>query len=94
MSTLGRILSEGLEKTRFTKPGCRKYRPRFRLVLTLLEMSVAKQVQKNKHMLKSRARFGLEQVGEAPEAVRVLSKKPSFRSYNSPMDTHALDNSK
>ena len=92
MSTLGRILSEGLEKTRFTKPGCRKYRPRFRLVSTLPEMSVAKQVQKNKHMLKSRARFGLEQVGEAPEAVP--SKKPSFQSYNSPMDTHALDNSK
>ena len=35
-----------------------------------MEMSVAKQIQKNKHMFKSRARFGrLEQVGEEPEAV-------------------------
>ena len=57
MYTLGCVSSEGLENTCFTKPDCRKYRPRFQLVSMLLEISAAKQVQKNKHMFKSRARF-------------------------------------
>ena len=51
-STVGHALSsEGAltRKTRFTKPGCRKYQPRFRLVSTLLEMFVAKKVKKNKY---------------------------------------------
>ena len=53
MSTLGHVSSEGLEKTHFTKLGYRKYQPHPQLVSMLLEMSVAKQVQKNKHMFKS-----------------------------------------
>ena len=57
MTTPGHVSSQGLKKTCFTKPGCRKYQPHFQLVSMLLEMSAAKQVQKNKHMLKSRARF-------------------------------------
>ena len=68
------------------EPGCRKCRPRFRLVSTLLEMSAAKQVQKNKHIIiQESSVFWLEQVGEA-----VPSKKPGFRSYNSPVDTHSI----
>ena len=57
MSTLGCVLSEGLEKTSFMKPDFRKYRPHFQLLSTLLEMSTAKQVQQNKHMFKSWALF-------------------------------------
>ena len=56
MSTVGCILSEGLE-TCFMKPGCRKYQLPFQLVSTLLEMSAVKQVQKNKQVLKSQAHF-------------------------------------
>ena len=71
----GAHFSEGFKKTRFMKPGFRKCRPLFQLVPTLLEMSAVKQVQKNKHMFKSRACFDYidnSQVGEA-----VPLKKPS-----------------
>ena len=76
---------EGLNsKTRFTKPGCRKYRPHFRLVSTLLEMSVATQVKKNKHKSST---LRLEQVG----AWGGTAKTPSFRSSNSPVaDMHSI----
>ena len=84
MSTLGHVLSEGLEKTHFTKPDFRKYRPRFGLVSVLLEMSAAKQVHNNNHMFKSSA-LRLEQVGEA-----VPLMKKSFLSCNSPVDTHSI----
>ena len=84
MSTLWHVLSEGLKKTRFTKPDFRKYRPRFGLVSVLLEMSAVKQVHSNNHMLKSSA-LRLEQVGEA-----VPLMKKSFWSCNSPVDTHSI----
>ena len=58
MPTLGHVSSEGLKKTHFTKPDCRKYWPHFQPVSLLLEMSVVKQIQKNKqHMFKSSAHF-------------------------------------
>ena len=84
MSTLGHVISEGLEKTHFTKLHFRKYRPRFGLVSVLLEMSAAKQVHSNNHMLKSSA-LRLEQVGEA-----VVLMKKRFRSCNSPVDMHSI----
>ena len=59
MPTLGHVSSEGLEKTRFTKPDSRKYWPHFQQVSPLLEMSVVKQIQKNKHMFKSSAHFAI-----------------------------------
>ena len=80
MSTVGCVSS----KTRFTKPGCRKYRLRFRLVSTLLEMSVAKQVKKKKH--KSSA-LRLEQVVEVVQRRSQVSR----RSYNCLVaDTHSI----
>ena len=67
-------------ETRFTKPGCREYRPRFWLVSMLLEMSVAKQVKK-----KSTSRVHRTSWWGG------TAKKPSFRSYNSPVaDTHLI----
>ena len=54
---------------------------KFRPMSALLEMSAVKQIQKKIRMLKSPACFKF-----------VLSKKPSFQSYKSPVNTCSTDN--
>ena len=83
MSTLEHVSSEGLEETHLTKADCRKYRPCFWLVSTLLEMSAAKQAQKNKHMFKSWACFDYNKL------VWRYCQGRSFQSCNS-VDTHSI----
>ena len=63
-----------LRRFSFTNWGCRNYRPCFRLVSTLLEMSVAKQMQKKKHMFKSRVCFDQNRT-----ICQYCPKKPSFQ---------------
>ena len=87
MSTLGRVSNQaGLEKTRFT------YEAGLQEVSTLLStgINVSEKVYNEASPEESvrtyeSSELRLEKVGEA-----IPSKKPSFLSYNSPVDTHSI----